>query len=268
MSLISRSAHEPFIPSRQNPARPMERGDVVMYLILLLPAGPPPDDECPPLAMKLEEPEPRPPWPPAPGLAECIDWAAWAHPQEPSDAALVEVSRAALALPNLLIEGAVFTRILTRKEMTFFAGLGNSELATPGVQEGTEEIDRHRFDDHRSGCSSTAAREPTGNASISLPWISTRPSPLFRRATGSRRSCSRRRSRPVPSGSGSTRSGNRRKTSNLPSTWSAGRASTGPSLSLFRLPVSRPGRRGCGGRSARGLLRRDRDRLVNDVRDR
>lgn len=89
----------------------------------------------------------------------------------------MELSRTVLALPSALVEGAaisllpghvdlygrtlfdrspgaedfaaLFTRTYIRKELSFFAGFASSDLATPGVEEGTEEIDEHRFNEYQ-----------------------------------------------------------------------------------------------------------------------
>ena len=86
---------------------------------------------------------------------------------------LIDAASVALFAPNLLVEGlaallipthlelngqtlfdrsrqdedfaATFVRQLVRKEQSFFARLGGSDLATFGVQNGTEEMDRDRF---------------------------------------------------------------------------------------------------------------------------
>lgn len=86
---------------------------------------------------------------------------------------LIDAASVALFVPNLVVEGlasllipthlelngqtlfdrsrrtedfaATFFRQLVRKEQSFFARLGSTDLATFGVQDGTEEMDRDRF---------------------------------------------------------------------------------------------------------------------------
>ncbi len=136
-----------------------------MLLFSLLLQEPAPDRE-----LRLDSPPA-----PFPSLADSVAMAEWLD--RPPDTFLAEVGRLALQVPNLVVEGSsslalpdrlgfngqtffdqgpgqedfvtVFSRILLKKERSFFAGLGDSELATSGVEAGTAEIDRHRFDDYQ-----------------------------------------------------------------------------------------------------------------------
>jgi hypothetical protein len=92
---------------------------------------------------------------------------------ESGERTLIGAARAVFFLPDLLVEGAAallpthlelngqaffdrsrrdddfaatFFRLLVRKEQSFFARIGSSEVASFQVQDGLEEIDRHRFD--------------------------------------------------------------------------------------------------------------------------
>ncbi len=102
---------------------------------------------------------------PFPGFSDAVDMSEWLD--RPTDTVLAEFGRLALHVPSLIVEGGVslalpdrldfngqllfdqrpgredvfttFSRILLRKETSYFAGLGDSD------------IDRHRFDAEQVG---------------------------------------------------------------------------------------------------------------------
>jgi hypothetical protein len=112
-----------------------------------------------------------------PRVDDHVDEDRWLQERERDPEPLVLAAGVGLWVPNFLVEGLawlvtpervvfngqvlydrsggspdfvdLFVRQLVRRETSFFAGIGNTELATVGVELGEEDVDASRFHDHQ-----------------------------------------------------------------------------------------------------------------------